>query len=203
MIKNWKPLLDRLLVKQDEAPTKFPEGEKLGLVIPDDQRDNYRPHTGIIVSVGPGMYQNGTFCPVALKEQQHVMFAHPDTLTRVQHNGSEHLMMREQDVFLVLDAEATKRAQHEDKLFLGQEQWHMAERPETTIICPPQLVKTQGPLANDRYSTYNGLVARIVGKDGDKVTVLAENRELTHQLRVAIEHHIQKRIPFAFIGPKL
>lgn len=100
MFKSWKPLLDRLLVKQDPAPFLHPG---TGLSIPDSQRDDFRPFTGTVVCVGPGTYQNGILCPVALCEGQHVMFANPDTLTLVEHMGSEHLMMMERDVFLVLD----------------------------------------------------------------------------------------------------
>ncbi len=111
MNKTWKPLLDRVIVKQDPAPSLLPASHPnasivgANLVIPDDQRENYRPHTGIIVAVGPGMYVNGNFCPVAesIKPGAHVMFTHPDTLTRIEHNGSEHLLMRETDVLLDLD----------------------------------------------------------------------------------------------------
>lgn len=105
MIKTWQPLLDRLLVLQDWGPMLHPD---TGLIIPEPIRAKQRPNTGTIVAVGPGQYINGTFCPVALKKGQHVMFAPAETLTPVEHTGVEHLMMREVDVFLVLNEPDSK-----------------------------------------------------------------------------------------------
>jgi chaperonin GroES len=100
MNKKWLPLLDRILVLQDWGPEFHPGTE---VAIPEPLRAKQRPNTGTVVAVGPGQWVNGTYCSVALQVGLHVMFAPAETLTKVDHDGSEHLMMREQDVFLVLD----------------------------------------------------------------------------------------------------
>lgn len=102
MPQHWKPLLDRVLIKQDPAPTIDPNPPHLE--IPLHLREKYRPDTGIAVGIGPGTWQNGTFCPVSdfLQVGKRYRFAAAQTATRVDHDGQEHLLMREQDVFLVL-----------------------------------------------------------------------------------------------------
>jgi chaperonin GroES len=106
---HYQPTQDRLLVLQDEPPTHYPGTE---LEMPERERKHHRPNTGTVAEVGPGRrYDDGQVYALAVQKGQKVMFAPTETLTKVEHDGQEHLMMREQDVFLVLSepaAQATK-----------------------------------------------------------------------------------------------
>jgi len=105
MSQKITPLLDRVLVKRDPTPQLYPAGVPglTGLEIPPSERDKFQPNTGKVVDVGPGQYVNGNFCPTAavLHESPQVLFA-PMGGTPVDHDGSEHLLMREADVLSVL-----------------------------------------------------------------------------------------------------
>lgn len=99
-MKSWLPLLDRILLKQDEAPMLHPG---TGIAMSEQDRIKYRPNTGKVVKVGPGRrHDDGQVYPVAIPEGANVMFS-PTGGTEVEHDGVPHLMVREQDVFLLLD----------------------------------------------------------------------------------------------------
>lgn len=98
---HYQPTQDRLLVLQDWGPECHPGTD---VKIPEPLRAKQRPNTGTVAEVGPGRrYDDGQVYPLAVQKGQKVMFAPAETLTKVAHNGQDHLMMREQDVFLVLD----------------------------------------------------------------------------------------------------
>lgn len=96
-----QPLLDRILVLRDPALTLHPVS---GLAIAPGNRDEYRPFTGLVVAVGPGLRDNGgTLHPVGVSAGARVLFANASG-TAVEHNGAEHLLCREVDVLTVLNA---------------------------------------------------------------------------------------------------
>jgi co-chaperonin GroES (HSP10) len=216
-MKKYKPLLDRIIVKQDPAPVLYPAGtSQIGLTIPEELRENFRPHTGLIVRVGPGQYVNGTFCPVALKEGQRILFAHPDTLTRVDHDGSEHLLMREADVFLVEDAEV-KIEQKKDGArpqFCIEQAYSISSGQQAeqvfAVIDGKDAQTTYQPKSGDRFQTYDGLVFRtaVAPDKTGQVEILPERspvftNNILDMMVVSLQFHVQNRIPVAFIGPKL
>lgn len=96
-----QPLLDRLLVLRDPPLTLHP---KYGTVLPLSSIDEFRPFTGLVVAVGPGLRDNGgTLHPVGVAPGARVLFANAGG-TAVEHNGAEHLLLREPDVLTVLAA---------------------------------------------------------------------------------------------------
>lgn len=100
-----QPLLDRILVLRDPAPKFKLIGKSSNDMyeIPEDQRESFRPFTGKVVAIGPGQWVNGTFCPIGadLVVGAQVLFASMGSTT-VDHDGVEHLLMRESDALSVL-----------------------------------------------------------------------------------------------------
>lgn len=97
---NWTPLLDRVLILRDPAPVLHPE---TGLEIPDGYREQFRPNTGLVVAVGPGRrHDDGRLYPPALEQGQRVLYNGTGGAL-VNHNGDDHLMLAEADIFLRLD----------------------------------------------------------------------------------------------------
>lgn len=69
-----------------------------------EEQKNHQPFTGEVVAVGPGQHVSGVFCPTShlLQPGRRVLFA-PMGGTTVDHDGAEHLLMREADILSVLD----------------------------------------------------------------------------------------------------
>lgn len=98
--EKWIPLLDRVLILRDAAPALHPE---TGIVLPEEYRENYRPNTGLVVAVGPGRrHDDGVLYPPALAARQRVLYNGTGGAL-VNHDGQDHLMLAEADIFLRLD----------------------------------------------------------------------------------------------------
>ena len=94
---NIQPLHDRVLVKR----LALEERSKGGIIIPDTAKE--KPIQGIIVSVGKGkILDNGDIRPLAVSAGSKVLFS-KYAGTDVKIDGEEHLIMREDDIFGIIE----------------------------------------------------------------------------------------------------
>ena len=93
-----RPLQDRLIVERLE------EGDKTasGLFIPDSAKE--KPQQGRVLAVGKGrVREDGTIQPLDLKKGDKILFGKYSG-TEIKIEGTEYLIMREDDVLGVLEA---------------------------------------------------------------------------------------------------
>ena len=98
--KNSKirPLQDRLIVERLEGEEKTASG----LFIPDSAKE--KPQQGRVVSVGKGkVKEDGTVQPLDLKAGDKILFGKYSG-TEIKIDGTEFLIMREDDVLGVLES---------------------------------------------------------------------------------------------------
>ncbi len=86
-----KPINDRVVVK----PAPAEEKTKSGIIIPDTAKE--KPQRGEIVAVGPGKEGKG----MSLNVGDMVLYA-KYAGTELSHDGIDYLVMREDDVLVVL-----------------------------------------------------------------------------------------------------
>jgi chaperonin GroES len=92
-----KPLHDRILVRRLEEDTKSAGG----IIIPDNAKE--KPIQGEVVAIGNGkILDNGQVRAVAVKAGDKILFGKYSG-TEVKLDGTEYLVMREDDVMAVLD----------------------------------------------------------------------------------------------------
>lgn len=91
-----KPMHDLILVEPAETVTKT----ATGLVIPDTAAE--RPNTGLVIEVGPGRYDNGTFIATRITKNERVLFS-KGIGNKVKVDGKEMLLIREQDIIAVIE----------------------------------------------------------------------------------------------------
>ena len=92
-----RPLHDRVIVKRTEEETTSPGG----IVIPDSAAE--KPSKGEVVAVGNGkLLDNGERLNPAVKAGDKVLFGKYSG-TEVKVDGTEYLVMREDDVMAVVD----------------------------------------------------------------------------------------------------
>jgi len=92
-----RPLHDRILVR------RMPEEEKTagGIIIPDTAKE--KPQRGEIVATGKGrVTEEGKILPLEVKVGDRVLFGKYSG-TELKLDGSEFLMMREEDVLGVIN----------------------------------------------------------------------------------------------------
>jgi len=100
-----RPLHDRVIVKRIEQQRKTASG----IVIPDSASE--KPEQGEVIAVGAGkLLQDGSIRPVQLKVGDHVLFGKYGGQT-VKVDGEELLVLREEDVFGVLEGGAAQLKQ--------------------------------------------------------------------------------------------
>ncbi len=91
-----KPLNDRVLVKRLESEEKTAGG----LYIPDTAKE--KPSKGEVIAVGPGkVADNGQRTPLEVKAGDAVLF-NKYAGTEVKIDGTEYLVMREDDILAVI-----------------------------------------------------------------------------------------------------
>ncbi|HSR49817.1 MAG TPA: co-chaperone GroES [Acidobacteriota bacterium] len=99
-MSSIKPLHDRILVKRVEAQ----EDVRGGIVIPDTAKE--KPQEGEVVAVGDGkILDNGDTAPMAVKAGDRILFGKYSG-TEVKVDGTDYLIMREDEVLGVLVGEA-------------------------------------------------------------------------------------------------
>ena len=92
-----RPLHDRVIVKREDEERKSPGG----IVIPDTAAE--KPIRGKIVAVGKGkILENGSVRPLDLKVGDKILFGKYGG-TEVKVDGDELLVMREEDIFAVVE----------------------------------------------------------------------------------------------------
>lgn len=97
MAINLKPLADRVIVRPLEAEEKTAGG----LYIPDSAKE--KPMQGEIVAVGPGKTtEDGKQVAMEVKVGDKVLYGKYSG-TEVTTDGEDYLIMRENDIFAVID----------------------------------------------------------------------------------------------------
>lgn len=94
---NFKPMFDRVLVKQADPETKTASG----FIIPDASVE--KANTGTVLAVGPGKNtKDGVLIPVTVEVDNRVMFA-PGAGIKVKVDGEDMLVLKEDDIIAVVD----------------------------------------------------------------------------------------------------
>lgn len=91
-----KPLGDRVVVRPKPAEEKTDSG----LYIPDSAKE--KPQKGTIVATGPGRVENGNKIDLTVEEGDEVLYG-KYAGTEVTIDGEEMLIMRENDIFGVVE----------------------------------------------------------------------------------------------------
>jgi len=94
---NFRPLHDRVLVRRIEAEEKTAGG----IIIPDTAKE--KPMEGEVIAVGPGARnETGALVELDVKAGDRVLFGKYSGQT-VKVDGDELLVMREEDLFAVVE----------------------------------------------------------------------------------------------------
>jgi len=91
-----QPLGDRVVVQPKEADEKTDSG----LYIPESAQD--KPQKGTVVAIGPGRVENGTQIDMTVEEGDEILYG-KYAGTEVTLDGGEFLIMRETDIFGVIN----------------------------------------------------------------------------------------------------
>jgi chaperonin GroES len=96
MAMNLKPLADRVIVRALEAEEKTAGG----LYIPDTAKE--KPQQGEVIAVGPGkISDDGKKIVMEVKVGDKVLYGKYSG-TEVTVDGSDYLIMRENDIFAIV-----------------------------------------------------------------------------------------------------
>ena len=89
-----RPVLDRIIIKQDEA------ADKIGnFILADNAKE--RPRQGVVVAVGPGEIVEGKTIPMMTKVGDRVQYA--DFIgANVTIDDEEYVVVRERDLYFIL-----------------------------------------------------------------------------------------------------
>ena len=97
-----RPLYDRIVVKRIEEQ----ETVRGGIIIPDSAKE--KPQEGEVVAVGNGKrLENGTMVPLDVKVGDRILFGKYSG-SDIKLDGEEYLIMREDEVLGILDAQPVK-----------------------------------------------------------------------------------------------
>ena len=101
---KFRPLHDRVVVKRIDAEDKTAGG----IIIPDSAKE--KPSQGEITAVGPGgRDESGKLIPIDLKVGDRVLFGKWSG-TEVIIHGEDRLIMKEADIFGVIEGSARAKA---------------------------------------------------------------------------------------------
>ena len=101
---KFRPLHDRVVVRRIEEDKKTAGG----IFIPDTVQE--KPMQGEVIAVGPGVRdERGKIVPLDVKKGDHVLFGKWSG-TEVKIDGEELAIMKESDIFGVIDGKASARA---------------------------------------------------------------------------------------------
>jgi chaperonin GroES len=97
-----RPLYDRIIVKRTEEQ----ESVRNGIIIPDSAKE--KPQEGDVIAVGRGKrLEDGQLAPLDVKVGDRILFGkYSGSETKVE--GTEYIIMREDDVLAVLTNGAAK-----------------------------------------------------------------------------------------------
>lgn len=88
-----QPIKDWVLVE----PVNKEKTEN-GFFVPSSQEDIKE---GVVISVGPGIWQNGVFVPTEVELNDKILYK-PFGLIEVDHNGKKHYLMKEDNIIAKL-----------------------------------------------------------------------------------------------------
>jgi chaperonin GroES len=92
-----RPLHDRVLIKRVEEEQKT----KGGIIIPDSAKE--KPAEGKVIAVGNGrVLEDGKIRPLDVKPGDRVLFGKYSG-SEVKVDGEEHLILREDDILVVIE----------------------------------------------------------------------------------------------------
>jgi len=101
---KFRPLHDRVVVRRVEEDTKTAGG----IIIPDTAKE--KPIQGEVVAVGPGSRDEaGKINPLDVKPGDRVLFGKWSG-TEVKIDGQELVIMKESDIFGVIEGKASVKA---------------------------------------------------------------------------------------------
>ena len=101
---KFRPLHDRVVVRRTEEETKTAGG----IIIPDTAKE--KPIQGEVVAVGPGgRDEAGRLIPLDVKPGDRVLFGKWSG-TEVKIDGQDLVIMKESDIFGVIDGKVSVRA---------------------------------------------------------------------------------------------
>ena len=101
---KFRPLHDRVVVRRVEEDTKTAGG----IIIPDTAKE--KPIQGEVIAVGPGSRDEaGKVNPLDVKPGDRVLFGKWSG-TEVKIDGEDLVIMKESDIFGVLEGKATVKA---------------------------------------------------------------------------------------------
>ena len=101
---KFRPLQDRVLIRQIEQEEKTPGG----IIIPDTAKE--KPMEGEVVSVGPGARgEDGKIQALDVKSGDRVLFGKWSG-TEVKLDGEDLIIMKESDIMGILDQTAIRKA---------------------------------------------------------------------------------------------
>jgi chaperonin GroES len=102
IIMNVRPLADRILVRRVEEQ----ETVRGGIIIPDTAKE--KPQEGEVVAVGPGrLTEEGKRIAMDVKKGDRILIGKYSG-TEVKIDGTEYVILREEDVLGVLAGDARK-----------------------------------------------------------------------------------------------
>ena len=91
-----KPLADRVVVKPQEQETKT----KSGLIIPDTAKE--KSHTGKVIAVGSGKFDDGTVIPMTVKVGDIVLYKEYGG-DDFKMDGEAVVILKEDDILGILE----------------------------------------------------------------------------------------------------
>src|SRR3954464_7618700 len=101
-IMNIRPLYDRIVVKRIEEQ----ETTRNGIVIPDSAKE--KPQEGEVMAIGRGKrLDNGQIVALDVKAGDRILFGKYSG-NEIKLDGTEYIIMREEDVLGVLEAAPKK-----------------------------------------------------------------------------------------------
>ena len=96
---KFRPLHDRVVVRRLEEDTKTAGG----IIIPDTAKE--KPMHGEVIAAGPGLRgESGKLVPLDVKKGDRVLFGKWSG-SEVKINGEEFAIMKESDIFGVIEGE--------------------------------------------------------------------------------------------------
>ena len=102
---NIRPLYDRIVVRRVETEAEKTQG---GLYIPDSAKE--KPQEGEVVSVGKGKrLDDGKIVPLDVQPGDRILFGKYSG-SEIKLDGEELMIMREDEVLGILDAQPIKTA---------------------------------------------------------------------------------------------
>jgi chaperonin GroES len=105
MHMKFRPLHDRVLVRRVEEEAKTAGG----IIIPDTAKE--KPMQGEVLAVGPGARDaKGAIVPMSVRAGDRVLFGKWSG-TEVKLDGEELIIMKESDIFGILDKAAAGQRQ--------------------------------------------------------------------------------------------